>query len=104
MVAAEAQRADQCINRACEAQANLSCAGTRSLLERLSFLQQHTFGHDRLCAHSVTSEVALPSERLFLVFSFDSSANDSLFIHSIDAQSKVAAICFVWCYFRLEPL
>jgi hypothetical protein len=42
MVAAEAQQAGQRINRACEAKANPSCAGTRCLLEGLSFLQQHT--------------------------------------------------------------
>ena len=62
------------------------------------------FGHHRVCAHSVTSQVALPGKRLFLVFSFHSSANDSLGIDSIDAQSKMVTISFVWCYFGLEHM
>src|SRR5213079_1249462 len=63
-----------------------------------------SFGNDCVRSHSVAAQVALPGERLFLVLSFHSPANDSRPIDSIDAEPKVAAISFVWCYFGLEHL
>src|SRR5262245_12460668 len=54
------------------------------------------FRNGRLCPHSIASQMGLPGERLFLVFSFDPYLNAALCIDRINLGSQPKEITILW--------